>query len=84
MVLGVGLSIIWAFTTEVFASYIRERFKQAEEVEKELGVEGMAIAGTRRFSNLGWKAHFLQVRTYVWLFVILYIVVWFLGLIMKF
>ena len=84
IVLGIGLSIIWAFITEVFAAYIRERFRQALEVERRLRFRGMATAGDERFANLGWRMYFVQARTYVISFVVLYIVVWILALVLKF
>ncbi len=84
MVLGIGLSIIWAFVTEVFAAYIRERFRQALEVEHALGISGLAEAGAKRFASLGWRQYFVQARTYVVIFVALYIVVWILALALKF
>ena len=84
MILGIGLSIIWAFTTEVFAANIRERFRQALEVERTLGFNGIAKAGADRFSKLGWRSYLVQARTYVYLFVVLYIVVWIVALVLKF
>lgn len=84
MVLGIGLSIIWAFITEVFATYIRERFRQASQIESRLGFRGIAMAGDERFANLGWRMYFVQARTYVFLFVVLYIAVWILALVLKF
>ena len=84
MVLGIGLSIIWAFLTEVFATYIRERFRQALEVERLLQFRGLGTAGYERFANLGWRIHFVQARTYVFSFVVIYISVWILALVLKF
>lgn len=84
MVLGIGLSIIWAFITEVFAAYIRERFQSALEVEKELSFKGIATTGTERFHKLGRRKYLFQARTYVICFVMLYIIVWILTLVLKF
>ncbi len=84
MVLGIGLSIIWALITEVFAAYIRERFRQALEVERILRLKGIAEVGAERFTNLGWRKYLAQARTYVFSFVVLYIVVWILALVLKF
>ena len=84
MALGIGLSIIWAFITEVFAAYIRERFDQALKVERQLGFRGIAMAGDERFRSLGWRMYFVQARTYVFSFVGLYIGVWILALVLKF
>ena len=84
MVLGIGLSIIWALITEVFAAYTRERFSQALDVEQMLGFNGIAGTGAERFTNLGWSKYFAQARAYVVLFVVLYIVVWILALLLKF
>jgi hypothetical protein len=84
MILGIGLSIIWAFITEVFAAYTRERFSQALEVEKMLGIRGIAQAGAERFTKLRWLKYLAQARTYVWLFVMLYIAVWIVALTLKF
>lgn len=84
MILGIGLSIIWLCITEVFAAYTRERFSQALEVEKVLHFKGIASAGAERFAKLGWRQLLFQARTYVILFVLLYIVVWILALKWKF
>ncbi len=84
MILGMGLSLIWAGVTEVFAAYTRERFSQATEVEGLLHFRGLAAAGAERFKKLGWRNYFGQARIYVWLFVILYIVVWGITWVLKF
>lgn len=84
MGLGIGLAIIWAALTEVFAAYTRERFKQAELIEKRLGIVGMAISGRKRFEGLGKLQYFCQARTYVVLFTLLYIGSWISAAIAKF
>lgn len=84
MALGIGLSIIWALVTEVFAAYTRERFRQALEVEGLLHFSGLAAAGDERSEKLGWRKYLGQARIYVWLFMVLYIVVWILALVLKF
>jgi hypothetical protein len=84
MILGIGLSMIWACVTEVFAAYIGERFRQALEVEGILQFKGMAGTGAERFTNLGWRKYLGQARTYVLLFVVLYAVVWIVALVLKF
>lgn len=84
MILGIGLSIIWACITEVFAAYTRERFSQALEVERLLHFKGIASAGAERFENLGRFQRLVQARTFVLLFVALYIFVWVLTLIRRF
>ncbi len=84
MVLGIGLSVIWLFITEVFAAYIRERFQQALEVERLLRFKGIASAGAERFANLGRLQRLVQARTFVLLFVAIYIFVWILTLVRKF
>ena len=84
MTLGIGLSLIWACITEVFASYTRERFRQASDVEQKLGISGIAKAGTDRFQKLGRWQYFAQARIYVFFFVVLYVAVWILALVLKF
>ena len=84
MVLGIGLSIIWASITEVFAAYTRERFNQALEVEQMLRIRGIAHAGAERFTRLRWLKYLAQARAYVWFFVVLYIAVWIVALALKF
>src|SRR3990172_9304686 len=84
MILGIGLSIIWASITEVFAAYTRERFLQAREVEQILSFRGVAQAGADRFASLGWRKYFAQARTYVFFFVVQYVAVWILALVFKF
>ena len=84
MVLGIGLAIIWAFITEVFGAYIRERFRQANEVERLLRFSGIATVGGERLANLGRRKYFAQARTYVICFVVIYIAAWILALVLKF
>ena len=84
MVLGIGLSIIWAVITEVFAAYTRERFRQALKVEQQLLISGIAEAGAERFRKLGLRQYVVQARAYVLLFAALYIAVWVLALVLKF
>ena len=67
----------------MFARYTRERIKRASEIESMLGLRGMNSSTTNLYGNK-WKGPFLQARTYVILFVLVYVFVWFLALAMKF
>ena len=83
MVFGVLLSVIWWAVSEVFARYTRERIRRAAHIEELLGLRGMKDSTTSLYKSR-WKGPFLQARTYVVAFVLVYIAVWFLAFAMKF
>jgi len=70
MILGICLCLIWVGLTEVFARYIRQRFDRLEEISEQLGIPPLPFTPTT------WLLPLTQARTYVWLFVIVYIVAW--------
>ncbi|MFC2034029.1 hypothetical protein ACFLTT_01305 [Chloroflexota bacterium] len=78
MVLGVLLCLIWAGLTEVFARYIRQRFDRLNEISIQLGISRMPFSPTK------WWLPLTQARTYVWLFVFVYIFSWILRLFLGF
>lgn len=82
MVFGISLSVIWLAVTEVFARYTRERIRRAAEIEKLLGLQAMT-GSTQSLYRSTWRGPFLQARTYVILFVLVYIVVWVVALAMR-
>ena len=83
MVLGVGLSLIWWGLTEVFARYTRERIRRAVQIEELLHMQGMTRSNESLYKN-PFIGPFLQARTYVILFVVLYWGVWAVAYVMKF
>ena len=76
MVFGICLCLIWIGLTEVFTRYIRLRFDRLNEVSEQLGIP--PLQAPVPFGPLK------QARTYVWLFVITYILTWILRLILGF
>jgi len=76
MVFGICLCLLWIGLTEVFARYIRLRFDRLDEVSKQLGIQPLKVPVP--FGPLK------QARTYVWLFVVIYILTWVLRLVLGF
>ena len=83
MALAILLSLVWLGLTETFIFYIRQRLKRIHEIEHELGLKLMVDAATD-IRQLGWRARFVEARTYVRLFIPLYIAIWVFALIVKF
>ena len=79
MVLALVLAFVWLGFTETFIFYIRQRMKRIYEIEQILQMKLMSEAG-KEIIALGWKAKFLEARSYLRLFIIVYILVWFLLL----
>jgi len=82
MILAFILVIVWWGMTETFIFYTRQRLRRIHEIEKLLNIKLMSEAG-REIKALGWKATFVEARTYVRLFILVYIVVWILMLVLK-
>jgi hypothetical protein len=83
MALAIVLSLVWLGLTETFIFYMRQRFKRIHEIEHELGLKLMTEAASE-IRQLGWRARLVETRTYVRLFILLYIAIWILALILKF
>ena len=75
MILGLCLCLIWAGLTEVFARYIRQRFERLDDICEQLGIPPIPPTPSTK-----WFLNVKQARTYVWLFVAVYIVAWVLRL----
>ncbi|MFC1932436.1 hypothetical protein ACFLXU_02235 [Chloroflexota bacterium] len=78
MTLGIFLCLIWAGLTEVFARYIRQRFNRLGQISAQLGIPSMP------FTPSTWWLSLTQARTYIWLFVFVYILAWVLRLVLGF
>jgi len=75
MILSFALIFVWLGVTETFIFYLRQRLKRINEIERILEIELMSKA-YEEIKKLGWKSKFLEVRTYVRIFVISYIIIW--------
>jgi len=75
MALATLLIIVWCGLTETFVFYIVQRLKRIGQIEAELGMRLISEAG-KEIESLGWKARFLEARTYVRVFSVLYVIIW--------
>ncbi len=82
MILAIILALIWLGLTETFIFYMKQRFRRIHEIEQILGMKLMAEAG-KEIKLLGWKAKFVEARTYIRLFILCYIAVWILMFILR-
>lgn len=83
MALAILLSLVWLGLTETFIFYIRQRLRRIHEIEHQLGLKLMVEAATE-IKQLGWRSRFIEARTYVRLFIPLYIAIWVFALVVKF
>lgn len=83
MALAIVLSLVWLGLTEKFIFYMRQRFRRIHEIEEQLGLKLM-IEAAKEVRRLGWRARFVEARTYVRLFIPIYIAIWVFALIIKF
>ncbi len=74
MLLAMVLVMVWWGLTETFVFYIGQRLRRIHEIEQELGMRLMSQAG-QEIKNLGWRARFVEARTYVRLFGGVYILI---------
>ena len=79
MILALVLAFVWLGFTETFIFYIRQRMKRIHEIEQVLKMKLMSDAG-KEIKELGWKVKFLEARSYLRFFIIMYIIVWMLLL----
>jgi len=94
MSLGVVLALVWMGITEVFAAHIRKRFERLKEISDDLGIKSYpdleptfidkslsrALGKLPGVHNVLRHFPLTQIRTYVLVFVIAYILVWLLRL----
>ena len=78
MIFGACLCLIWVGLMQAIARYISQRIDRIDELSIQLGIPPIpTIPITLWFP-------FTQVRTYVWLFAIIYIIAWVLRLVLGF
>jgi len=75
MILAIVLAFVWLGFTETFIFYIRQRMRRIHEIETILKMKLMSEAG-KEIKELGWKAKTLEARSYLRLFIIVYVLVW--------
>jgi len=75
MALAVLLVIVWWGMTETFVFYIVQRLRRISEIEKALGMGLISEAG-KEIQSLGWRARFVEARSYVRGFSVLYVIIW--------
>ena len=75
MALATLLILVWLGMTETFIFYIRQRLRRIGEIEEALGMSLMRQA-REEIGTLGWRARFVEARSYVRGFSVLYIVIW--------
>ena len=75
MAFAVLLLLIWYGMTETFVFYIKQRLRRANEIERILGMQLMSGA-YEEIKKLGWRSRFIEARSYVRLFGLLYILLW--------
>ena len=83
MVLALVLAFVWLGFTETFIFYIRQRMRRIHEIERILKMKLMSDAG-EEIKKLGWKAKMLEARTYLRMFIVAYVLIWFLLLYLNF
>ena len=66
---------LWLGMTETFVFYIGQRMKRIAEIEKELGMKLMSAAGDE-IRSMGFKARFVEARSYVRAFGFFYCLFW--------
>ncbi len=82
MILAFVLVVVWWGITETFIFYTRQRMQRIHEIENILQMKLMSKAG-QEIKERGWKAKFVEARTYVRIFIIAYVLVWILMFILK-
>ncbi|MFP4502398.1 MAG: hypothetical protein ACLFTT_15475 [Candidatus Hydrogenedentota bacterium] len=75
MALAILLMAVWWGMTETFVGYIVQRIRRIAEIEEELGMRLMSSAG-EEIRRRGWKGRFLEARTYIRGFLVVYLILW--------
>jgi hypothetical protein len=83
MLLALVLVLVWWGMTETYIFYIKQRMARILQIEAILNLKLMSEAGAQ-IKSMGWKAKFLEARTYVRILIVSYIFVWLLLSYLKF
>ena len=75
MAFAILLMILWYGMTETFVFYIRQRMARINEIEGQLGMRLMSGARDEIHAK-GWRSKFVEARSYVRLFALVYILIW--------
>ncbi len=75
MVFAILLMVLWYGMTETFVFYIRQELIRINEIEELLGMKLMSGARDE-IQAKGWKSKFVEARSYVRLFTLVYILIW--------